>query len=87
MQAGEGKAAGSGEIGGSGRSSKDAVGQHNPGRAKDPWNCGVLADARTVPTCLWANGKTRSRSERSTKDASNSKEEGRVPEERSVPQF
>jgi hypothetical protein len=43
------EARGDGETGGSGRSSDDAVGQQNPGRAKDPWGSGVTLEARTSP--------------------------------------
>jgi hypothetical protein len=48
-QARERKAYGDIETGGSGRSSDDATGQHNPGRAKDPWDSGLHEDARTRP--------------------------------------
>lgn len=48
-QARQRKAHGDLETGGSGRSSDDAVGQHNPGRAKDPWDSGLHEDARTRP--------------------------------------
>ncbi len=55
-----GEASGDVETGGSGRSSEDAEGQHNPGGAKDPWDSGVPAYARTAPTCQSANGDSRS---------------------------
>ena len=61
-----GKVRGDGEIGGSGCSSDEAEGQHNPGGAKDPWGSGVLNDTKTDPTCsvsFRANGRYRSRSE------------------------
>jgi hypothetical protein len=48
-QARERKASGDPETGGSGRSSDDAAGQHNPGRAKDPWDSGSYEDAKTRP--------------------------------------
>ncbi len=57
-----GKATGGSQTGGSGRSSVDAMGQQNPGRAKDPWGSGVLHRAKIAPTCLRANGNPRSRS-------------------------
>ena len=54
-----GKVVGDHETGGSGRSSDDAEGQHNPGRAKDPWGSDVLDDAKVDPTCpaFRANGR------------------------------
>ena len=70
------------EIGGSGRSSEDAEGQHNPGGAKDPWGSGVLIEARLVPTCPGrprSNGKQRVCSGVSTKGASNSTTRKGVP--------
>jgi hypothetical protein len=62
------------ETDGSGRSSGDAEGQHNPGGAKDPWDGGVSYKARIVPTCpSWtrANGNKRSCSGGDTKDEPN----------------
>jgi hypothetical protein len=59
------------ETGGSGRSSEDAKGQHNPGGAKDPWGSGVRADVRIVPTCLWPTGFNDRVAERALNGASN----------------
>ena len=44
------------ETDGSGRSSVDAEGQHNPGGAKDPWGSGVLCRGEDRPDCLWPIG-------------------------------
>ncbi|MEK7233293.1 MAG: group II intron reverse transcriptase/maturase [Elusimicrobiota bacterium] len=59
------------ETGGSGRSSYDVEGQHNPDGAKDLWDSGVLGQARIVPKCLRANGSNRSCSGPSTNDTTN----------------
>jgi hypothetical protein len=48
-QAREREAHGDDETGGSGRSSDDAVGQHNPGRAKNPWDSGSREKAKIRP--------------------------------------
>ena len=73
------------EIGGSGRSSGDAEGQHNPGGAKDPWGSGVQADVRIVPTCLWPTGFNDHVAERALA-RHQTRRRGRASwEERSVP--
>ena len=59
------------ETGGSGRSSNDAEGQHNPGGAKDPWGSGVLCRVRIVPTCLWPTGFNDRVAERALNEMSN----------------
>jgi hypothetical protein len=61
-----GEVEGEREIDGSGRSSEDAEGQHNPGGAKDPWGGDVLDDAKADP--IWPtrsrfNGRPPPRSE------------------------
>jgi hypothetical protein len=73
------------ETDGSGRSSEDAEGQHNPGGAKDPWGSGVLCRSEDRPDMPMANGIQRSSSRTSTNGASNPATGKGVSEERSVP--
>jgi len=73
------------ETGGSGRSSEDAEGQHNPGGAKDPWGSGVLRRSEDRPDMPLANGNERSSNRASTNGASNPATGKGVSEERSVP--
>ena len=55
------------ETGGSGRSSDDAKGQHNPSGVKDPWGSGVPSRGEDRPDMPLANGSQRSSSRVSTK--------------------
>jgi hypothetical protein len=73
------------ETDGSGRSSGDAEGQHNPGGAKDPWGSGVLCRSEDRPDMPLANRNKRSCSRASTKGASNPATGKGGSEERSVP--
>jgi len=76
---------GGSETDGSGRSSGDAEGPHNPGGAKDPWGSGVLSRSEDRPDMPRANGKQPSSSRTSTHGASNPATGKGVSEERSVP--
>ena len=55
-QAGVGKARGDRETGGSGRSSEDAMGQQNPGGAKDPWAAARPLRRRPPRHAKWPTG-------------------------------